>query len=509
MTKLELKIHDSVITTINKIKSINDSGMEIIIPEGSILFENVLNLKLIEKYAEERGVSLQFTTNDSVGNNLLSMLNGKTGTETFLTENLVSIESTKELPSESTGKRTFSFSKIFLPFSKINLENTRILLVAIPIVLVGAYYYTGKTLPKATAKIIVYSQPLTRSLTIKVTSNDETSVENKILKGTTLNISIDGYKEIDTTGEKLVGEKAEGNITVYNKTDEEIELESGVELAYKGTSIDFIYYLKDSVTIPARVDPIDPADPIIPGEAIVKIEALDIGDSYNIEEDSNLEFENYKKSEVEGKATENIDGGKSELKKTVSEEDQTKLSEELLAENTKTAEENIKKQATSNQSMVEGSTQSTLSNESFSHEVDYETDKVSLTQSVYSEGLVYSEKDLDSLLDKLVNDLIPEGFILSKKDRDVSIDVLGNSTNSILSSKEADLQVTLKTHVIPDIDENTLKETLKGKSSSEAQKILGSVKNVKTYEFSLVPSIPFFQKVPNNLNKISIEIETN
>ena len=512
MTKIELEIHDNIITTLSKIRDINDSGIDIVIPQGSVLFENILNLKLIEKYAEEREISIQMSTESDVGNNLLSMLNGKSGAETFTTslpteeENLAAqIDALETGVVTPSTKKGFRIPKVSLP--KLNIIKIRTFVVLLPLLIVLGYIFAGLRFPRANIKISVHSQPLTRSITIKVKANTETDSEQKILKGQTLSVSMDGFKEIDTTGEKLVGEKAQGEITVYNKTDTEIELDEGDELSYKGKSTDLVYYLKDSVTVPAREDPLDPADPIIPGEATVEIVASDIGESYNIDGNSNLEFEKYKKSEVEGKCKEDIDGGMSEIVKIVSEEDKTTLSDQLISETTSSAETDIKKQASSKQSVIDGSTQSSVTNESFSYEVDNETDKLSLTQSVYAEGLMYSKEELDSLLDGMVEDLIPEGFVLSEKDREVNIEVLGNSTSSILSSTEADLQVTLKAQVVPDIKEESLKEQLQGKGSKEVEKILGSVKNVKSYEFKLSPSIPFFQKVPKNVRKINISIE--
>jgi hypothetical protein len=74
MTKLELEIHEDVISVINKIKSTNDAGIELIIPEGSVLFENVLNLKILEKEAEQTGKTLHFTTEDESGLNLIAAI---------------------------------------------------------------------------------------------------------------------------------------------------------------------------------------------------------------------------------------------------------------------------------------------------------------------------------------------------------------------------------------------------------------------------------------------------
>ena len=116
---------------------------------------------------------------------------------------------------------------------------------------------------------------------------------------------------------------------------------------------------------------------------------------------------------------------------------------------------------------------------------------------------------MDAILDKLVEEFIPEGFKTSTEDRDVSVDVLGNSDTSVLNATEADLQVTLKTFVVPDINEDTLKEELKGKNLTEAQRVLGEIRNVKTYELKINPNIPLLTRVPRKVENITIKIETN
>jgi len=86
---------------------------------------------------------------------------------------------------------------------------------------------------------------------------------------------------------------------------------------------------------------------------------------------------------------------------------------------------------------------------------------------------------------------------------------LGNATNTILSSTEADLQVTLKTFIIPNINEDEVKKNLAGKKLSDAQKVLGSLNNIKGYDLHVSPNIPFFDSVPKNVNQIEIVINKN
>ena len=501
MTRIELEIHDDVVTTINKIKNINDAGVDVEIPEGSVLFENILNLKLIKSFAEKIDISVHFQTEDVVGNNLISMLNGNGGSADFV----------GDIGGE--GKRKLSIPKVklsglSLPKLSFSFKGKPVIFILFLILGAYAYYHAGSNIPNAEAKIIVDYSHLTRSLTIKVISYGPTEPENKTLNGSTVSVTVADTAETETTGEKLVGEKAKGEVTIYNNTDEEEEFEKGLIL--KGED-DREYILDDTVTVPARTqlapDPLDPS--IISyqkGEANADILANEIGKEYNLDSGEELELDDYDSSEFNAFTATDIEGGSSETVKVVAEEDKETLSTTLSEELKNKASADLKKQQ-GGQKFIEGSTIVNITEESFSHEVDGETDVLTLTQTATAEGLAYNEKDLNNIIDKLVEDLVPDGFELSNKEREINVEILGESTNSVLSSKEADIQVTLKAFVVPIIDEGDLVQKIKGKSPQEAQKVLGSIKNVKTYELNIAPSIPLFQKVPDDENRIKIEVE--
>jgi hypothetical protein len=150
-----------------------------------------------------------------------------------------------------------------------------------------------------------------------------------------------------------------------------------------------------------------------------------------------------------------------------------------------------------------------VSSENFDAKAGDEKDKLSLTQTVTITGLAYSTDELNKVLDGLVKNFVPEGYTMSSKSREISVEVLGNSDTTILSPIEADLQVTLKTFVLPDIQTDKLKDELLGKKLSDAEVILGKVRNIKTYEINISNSIPFLKRVPRKAENVKIEIVTN
>lgn len=505
MIKIELQQTDNVLSVINKIKETSDLNIELEIPEESILFENILNLKLIQQQADKIEKSVTFVTQDEYGNVLIDILSGK---------DIELIPEEFADSGEYFDKKGFSLPKIKNPFGNLRLPGFSKIkkgIVLIPLIiasLVGAFIYYGKTAPKAKVTITVGAQPYTRSITIKVKSGDETSTESMVLKGSVLTAIVQETSEIETTGTKIVGEKAEGEITFYNKTSSKIELDKGDTVKYKGKSEDLSYTLKDDVEIPESTpqDPLDPASPLIPGEAKVKIIAKDIGDDYNLDDGKSFEIEDYKKSELEGKNKDKISGGSSEEVKIVTQEDMDKLSSQLKETSIQKAEESIRGKLEISQKLIEGSVKTSINSESFSAKVDDEKEKISLTQSTTGEALVYNENDLNKFIEDYFKNVIPEGHYMPDKDKKITVNILGQSASSVLNSTEADIQVTLSSIIIPDIKEDDVRENLKGKTNEEAKQYIDGLKNVESYEFNISPVVPFFSKVPINTQRIDVTL---
>jgi hypothetical protein len=507
MTKIELEIHDDVIATINKLKNINDSGIELVVPEGSVLFDNIINLKLLEAFGKRMDMTIHYTTQDDQGNNLIEMLDEK-GSQTLpQEEGEMEQQVHPENVQEKKGKIKLKIRKPNISLPKIKL--TFLLIPLVLILLGGIALKILSKKPQAHIKIYVDAQSLTRSVTVRITSDRDTDVENRILKGTRAEAAIEQTQKIETTGEKTLGEKATGKVNIYNKTSEEITLKKGTKMVYKAEDdMDLEYQTRGDITIEplAPQDPGDPGSPLIPGEQEIEVEATKIGEAYNISEDSVLELDDYKKSEVAAESKEEFEGGSSETVKVVSKADLDKISSEALAKSQEQIEKALNKKVKKDQVLIKGSAAPAITKEEYSHEIGDETKELTLNQTVTAKGLVYEKDDLDKFLDKIIADLIPEGFELYERDRETKVDILGNSTNSTLTSTDADVQVTLKTYIVPKVDKEDVEKSILGVSPEEAQKILGGLSNVKTYEFGLAPRIPFFGNVPDDTSRIHLEI---
>ncbi len=510
MTKLEIELHDNIISVLHKLKNINDTGIELVVPEGSVLFENILNLKLIQKWSENEEKVVSFQTDDINGQNMLASMENGNNAPDELAQDIDSIE--EEVPQQSINMPKFRFS---LPTIKLKKGKILIFIISI-LVLVGligfgAYNYASKQ-PIANVKIIVNSDPLTRSLEFKVINGAETNAENKILKGLTVESSVEDKVTIETTGEKIVGDKADGEVTIFNKTNEEKKFKKSTELIYKDKDDnEYIYVLKGDVTVPPREETPgpNPGDPItvVNGKANVDVEAKEFGDKYNIDKGEDLDVEDQKNADFVGEVYKDIDGGKQETVQIVAQEDIDTVIAKLLEKAEETAYRALDQKISGGQKLIAGSESVSVIKEEFSHKLGDEVDELTLTQTFAAKGLVYDPAELDKLIDELIQEFVPQDFVLSTKERVLNVEVLGNTETTTLNELEADLQVTIKTFVITDISEESIKKELMGKSLVDAERYIGSIKNVKSYELSIDPRIPLFDYVPKDEARIIINIE--
>ena len=233
MTKVTLEIHDDILKTLFKLENINDTGIDLEIPEGSVLFDNILNLKLIEKEAEKKGIIVHFTTKDPVGNNLITMLSDEEEPQTNLLAEMNVLESE---PPMKTPKK---FSPPKLPKINVNASKTaRPLLfgVILATLLFGITIYLTRT-QKAIIDIKVSSQPLARSVTVKVLAGQSSDTTKNVLAGTKVSTTLESTKEMATTGEKLIGIKSKGDIKIYNNTESDKKFKKGTTVSYKNDGV--------------------------------------------------------------------------------------------------------------------------------------------------------------------------------------------------------------------------------------------------------------------------------
>ncbi|MEK7595879.1 MAG: hypothetical protein AAB443_04830 [Patescibacteria group bacterium] len=505
MERIEIQITDDVFDAVKKVRGASDTQLIAEICENAIVFENALNLKLIKKEAEKSGKSIVFETEDAVGKNLIAQIDG-----------------TKEkLPVDASGFITSKFkvsSEVPLEVKKEMSKPYRksIKLPAFLFaVFIGVPFTIGAIFlfilffvyPSATVKLVVSSQPLVKSVTVKV-STDATALDinTKVIPGKAVDTLISSTKEKETTGEKIIGEKAKGEVTISNKTDQEEKFKKGSTISLVSSKESLRFTLDSDINVPAQT-PETLTEPPIYGKANVKVTAEEIGSKYNLDDDKNFKVGGKDTDDFIAENDSKFSNGSSKSVKAVSQEDKTALSEEAFTSAKELALVQLKASVDPTQKVVDASVLYKKGVETFSKNVGDESDRLSITQEVKVSGVSYSQAHVNILVENLLSELIPLDFELYGKDQSASVEFL-NLEESSKELKDVNLQVKIGTYIVPKIDEAEIAKNLKGLSIAKAQDYLTNVKNTENFTIELTPEIiRFINRMPGNTDKIEVKVE--
>ncbi|MBI4091118.1 hypothetical protein HY419_00030 [candidate division WWE3 bacterium] len=504
MERIEVSINEDILDVIKKIRASSLEEVVLSIPQNSVLFENSLNLKLIKKEAGKIGKTINFETEDEVGKNLIDYLeDGKDSSKLDVETGFISKE--KDLTEELRPKRKLSLRMPKISFN-FSFGNKRLLILFLTLAaVIGISYYLVWILPKATVLLVVRSQPLVKSVTIKMAQEAASAdLKLRLLPGKVAEITEMISSEADTTGEKIIGDKAAGKVTLYNKTYDDEKLKKGTTLSLAVDKETLKFLVNEDVTVPKQTSE---TAGITFGKKETTATSEAFGSKYNIKKGKTFKVSGFDDNEMTGKSDEDFTGGSSRSVKAVSQDDLTKLSAKTLATAKPAVVAKLKGGLGSDQKLIDSTAVYGVIAETFDKKAGDEAEKVSLSQSVKVSALYYSSGELQGLLDELLNEFVPEGFELSKKDSDIEVGLL-SVPDGISLPKEVELMVKIRAYIVPRVDTKAISTKIKGQSLQDTKQILSEIKNIESSKVDIWPTYAYvFKRFPSNEEKIEITVK--
>ncbi len=374
--------------------------------------------------------------------------------------------------------------------------------VGVIILLFAGLVFAYWTLPKAKVELYVKPKTLEKEITITISSSvNSVNLDENIIPGKIVETEIEGSREKQTSGTKTIGEKATGEVALYNKTSSEKTFPSGTVLI---GSNGLRFVLDGSVTI-ASASAVEADDSLTTtfGKAKVNVSAEDIGSEYNLDGGSEFSVDSFSSSSYDSKSETPLVGGSSREVQAISQEDLDTLIDELTTE--------LKAQAAQELEKTEGSGKQVLSNgarvevlsQTTSGEVSEEAELVSLSMRLSVTSQVYEEADFEELIRQAVDESIPENFTLAKEESTAEIRSID------FEGEDAEIYFIYKAALIPVIYEEEIKRNLAGRYPSVAQEYLESLPNFSKATIEISPkALPARLKTfPRKMENISIEVK--
>ena len=375
------------------------------------------------------------------------------------------------------------------------------LVLLVIVLLLGVFFAVWWYFPKAELVLSVMPKYSEDNVSLLVaTSASSVDIEEKTIPAHQVSVQVEKTAKIDTTGEDLVGDKAVGEVTIYNRTTIERIFDEGTVI----TSSDGLRFLtKNAITVePAVVDIDEDYNQVTtPSKETVAIVADDIGADYNLSAGQELTVDSFIKDSFVAKNEKAFSGGSSQKVKVVAEEDRADLKEKVLATIKDQGQQELVSQLASGEKLIKESIFWEVVEEEFSHKVGDETDQLTLTLTAKLTGLAYWDQDLNSLIEALLEAQVPSGFVLGGEKK---------ADFKFVEDQEAGVLFDLSfgASLYPDIDEAEIKKKIAGRKLETIEDYLSLLPSVDSSEVYFSPPLPnFLLTLPHRTDNITIRME--
>jgi hypothetical protein len=360
---------------------------------------------------------------------------------------------------------------------------------------IGVYWY----LPRAQVTLLVEPKTLEKKFEIKL--DPELSTPNPAalaLPVDSVDAEVEGEKTVGTTGTKLVGDPAKGEVTIFNRTEGAKEFTAGTVIIGPG---DLEFALDDEVTVAS--ESAGPDYTKVPGKATVSVTAVEIGTEGNLAAESEFSIADYSSSDYIARNGSAFTGGTSREVSVVSEKDQEDLLSALTEELEQKATDELNQKLSPDTKLLEESLTDKVVEKGYSKKTGEESDELSLSLKSKFSALTYKEEDFKGLVEDQIRETVPSGFEFKKEESEISFDLV-----EVEEDGSARFTATLKANLLPKIDLEEIRKNLAGKYPELGELYLDNLPNVVGFEAKITPHLPRrLETFPRLAKNIQIEVK--
>lgn len=357
--------------------------------------------------------------------------------------------------------------------------------------LVWAIFFAGR----ATVYITAKTTDASFNDTVALNTSSDTDTSNKVLRATEQTLKKDVSVDFQATGEKNVGDKATGQVTISTciaSTSPPADIPAGTTISSGGNNYttgdtaSFTQGLFGNGCLNYKTNP-------------VSITAADGGTAYNVSGDS-FAVSGHPNMSASGSAS----GGTDKTVKVVTKSDVAKAKQQLDQSNSDdSAKSDLTKQFGSNVKVVEDSFSADSSGVTSSPAVGEESSdgnaKLAGTINYTMYGVANDE--LAHFLDSYFKSQLDDQNTQRVYDSGAS----SANFSNVDTSKGVTAQMTASGKIGPKIDDNEVKKLAAGKRYGDIQQALQSIPGVSNVDTKFWPF--WVSKAPNNPDRISVKFK--
>ena len=396
----------------------------------------------------------------------------------------------KSLPHFPISRPAFSFAP----------RRGFVLAIGSLVFVIGMGFFSFWRFARAQVKVFVQPKRVEKEFEFSVSeAAGKVDSEKMVVPAREMTVEVSGSKTGEVKGKKTVGDKAKGEVVIYNGDAKTVTFVKGMVI--KGPN-DTKFVLDQEVKIAsASVDwATNPPQPKL-GENKVTVTAADIGAQYNVANNSEFSPEKGAFNNLKIKNAVAFSGGTSREIQAVSSEDRESLQKALLAELEAKAKGELKAKLGENDHPLSETILLKNKTDRFNHELGAEATTLSLEEKAVFSLAYVKDEDFRILADKAVADLVPSGY-QKKPLKEEKSSAVKDKVKGIYTAR-------IKEEFLPEMAVTEIPAKLKGRTFSQGENYLKSLNQLVGMEVMIRPKPFAFLKIfPLREKNISVTVET-
>lgn len=348
-------------------------------------------------------------------------------------------------------------------------------------------------LSKTNIDIYVTPQLVKESLGVELKKGGSLSVSEKTIPSDIVIAEKEDSGSVIATGIRLIGEKASGKVTVYNRTDKQASFEKGTVISSLG-GLEFS--LEEEVKVASKTpDLVSGVDRW--GEVEVAVVSVDIGGDYNLAKETTFTIKEEPENLYLAKNKSSFSGGTSREVLAVSKDDFNSLRKDLSSKIEEDVKAELLSQISDDDRMVEETLKIEVISFDTNKNIDDEGDYLEGTLKTSASVLVFSKNDINIFAQELLQGKLDSGLKMNQES--FKFNFTPKSSDEGVS--QGVLEVEGKAY--PNIDKEGIRGATKGKRKEIAGEKIRSLPRVYRFQISSWPEIfdfwPLISFSPDNI----------
>jgi len=537
-----IDVEDDITAIIGKVKGAKEKIVALVPPKRTGVFQSAVNLRLLARTADKAGKRLVLITGNSslaslaatakipVAKNLQSA--PKLADMVELDEDEEDVIEGNQLPvGEHAGLKDDDAEEIIVPedLEALNVDDApkpikpargeaakaknrikvpdfgtfrkKMAFAAVGGVLLIAFLFWAFAIaPHATIVVSAKTTPVDIDTTLSIGDSLSTDSSKNTLATTTQTDKQTGQSvQFDVTGTKDVGTKASGTVVFMNSDNSaDVPLSAGTYISSGGNN----YVLQSQVTVPGATIK---NKQIIPGQSsAVQVIATDIGSDYNTP--ANAIFS--APGDLTATSSAGISGGDKHTAKVVTADDVQNALDQIKQQNTDAEKKKILDEFSKDVKSIDSSFTMTTGTPQLSPGIGEEVtsgNKAKVTVDVTYSMIGIDKSVLEDYLNSAINDQLGNDNQKRIYDNGASLAQFSEYQAAGDNNKPATVRIKATGQVGIKIDDNQIKDQVKGRRSGE---VIGNLKSIDGVSDVDVKLSPFWVSgVPDDVKKITIEFK--